>query len=259
MGDGMLDDSLGAELKRRVSDFVNPRNLDSFDVLCEELSTFELGGEGRVHPKTGRKIFPLVYENVLQLILVACMSEETETPGSGPNADYWKRVEKAEKAIKAAADQFDVVRDVETICYHPDELQTCRHGIVRFECEELYAQRHHVELVNQPPLSDSFPEIVARVEADNQEVLHRALTEFCPTQYRIPPHRPENLGGRVEVKWKNDLISGVVGILYGGVRMPIMKAVDYMHRILSFVFKDNIGPDAISKRWRRIKIDSPPE
>jgi len=246
-------------LKKEINDFVRPRNLESFDLLCEEFSNLKLLDGPRFHPKTGKELKPQVYECILQLIFAACLSEETETPASGPNADYWKRVEKAEKAIKAVADKFDVVRDVEVFSYYPDELKICRHNEIRWKCENKYAQRHHVELVNQPPLSETFPAVVARVEAENKEVLHKALTEFCPTQYRIPPHRPENLGGRVEVKWKNDLISGVVGILRAGVGMKIMKAVDFTCEIFKIVFNDEIDRTPVYKRWQRIKKDSPPE
>jgi len=251
-----MQDNFKAKLKESVREIItdgSPENLNSFNVLCGELSQLTLCAGG-VHSITGRKLTPMIYENILQLILTAhTRKQESEIQTQPDGAEYWKQVEKAEKAIKSLASQFRVVRDAEVVLYHPDELKTCPHGEVRFQCEEWYAQRHRIELMDQPPMSETFPAVVERVMAENSEVAERPLSDFCEMRYRIPPHRPENTGGPEKEVWKDGLVADVTGILIGGVGLPVMEAIGFTHRILQFVFGDTNDRQATYRRWHRIK------
>lgn len=247
------------ELKNKVLDIVPRNNRVSFEVLCEELLQFKLCDHAGPHPITGREISPPIYECVLQLILVASRWEQTKEVMLGPLEEYWMQVEKAEKAIQQIVGQFHVARSAELVCYQPDELEKCPHEIDRFKCEILYAKKLNIILINQPPFSHTFPATVARVESKSPEVLGKELTEFCETRYRPPLERPQSITGRKKQAWKDDLVSGIVGILYAGVNLQIMEAVDFTSRIFSTVFEDDLSRYAIYKRWKRIEKEPPPD
>ena len=251
-----MPDNFKAKLKESVREIItdgSPENLNSFDVLCGELSQLTLCAGG-VHSITGRKLTPMIYENILQLILTAhTRKQESEIQTQPDGAEYWKQVNKVEKELERLVSQFRIVRTVEPVYYHPDELKKCRHGEDRFKCEGWYAKRHHIELVDQPPMSETFPAVVARVIAENSEVAERPLSDFCEMRYRIPPHRPENTGGPEKEVWKDGLVADVTGILIGGVGLPVMKAIGFTHWILQFVFGDTNDRQATYRRWHRIK------
>lgn len=256
----MPDNKLKRKVEKIIGDDV--QRLQEFDSLCSTLSTFKLSS--RPYP-LGRKIIldGVVEErpwptNVCAFILQTILQSNRQKKWQRKNTSwksrqYWDQRKKVEEAREKLEGDFRIIRSVEVVYYKLDELETCPHGKPRYECEQLHADRGLAEWRTRPGVRRI---ISSSVLGEDEKYLQSPGEKLCVPRYRHPEDEQPPKSGRPEDKWINDLMASVIWILHHGCGLTARIALRYTGKILLFVFNEELSPDALRKRWRRLKENS---